>query len=118
MPLILLAATIPQAQVQAPGGAPAWTPESVLITFGFGVIAVLIALVGWLSKKQLNTILDTIKAFTEKQSACREELSNRFADKESTARDIKELYARTDKHESCLQRHSVLIGGRRAGDKE
>lgn len=121
MPLILfnaLAATIPQAQVRAPGASITWTPESVLISIGFSVIVVLIAIVGWLSKKQLNTILDTIKSFTEKQTMCREELSNRFSDKRSTDKDIEKLYSLTGRHEKILERHGVLLGGRRAGDRD
>ena len=92
------------------------TSDSILAGVGFGVISFLIAIVGFFSKRQLDTILETITKFTEKQSLCREELSSRFADKTATAIDLKELYIRTDRHESCLQRHSVMIGGRRADD--
>jgi len=92
------------------------TSDSILAGVGFGLISFLIAIVGFFSKRQLDTILETITKFTEKQSICREELSSRFADKTATAIDLKELYIRTDRHESCLQRHSVMLGGRRADD--
>lgn len=94
----------------------ALTSDSILAGVGFGIISFLIAIVGFFSKRQLDTILETITKFTEKQSICREELSSRFADKAATAIDLKELYIRTDRHESCLQRHSVMLGGRRADD--
>ena len=116
--MILLAATISQAQVQAPGGSPVWTPEAVLITIGFGTIAILISLVGWLAKKQLNDILETIHAFSDRQSDCRETLASRFADKDETAQRLKELSHMTDRHGKLLERHSVLIGRRRVGDVE
>lgn len=96
----------------------ALTSDSILAVVGFGIISFLIAIVGFFSKRQLDTILATITKFTEKQSLCREELSSRFADKTSTAIDLKELFSRTDRHESCLQRHSVIIGGRRADDMD
>lgn len=96
----------------------ALTPDSILAGVGFGIISFLIAIVGFFSKRQLDTILATITKFTEKQSMCREELSGRFADKTATAIDLKELFSRTDRHESCLQRHSVMIGGRRADDMD
>lgn len=125
MPLILLAATITtQAQVQAPVSPPAWTSEAVLITIGFGVIAVLVGLVGWLGKGKFDGIhqsieeaVKAIKGFTDKQSECRETLSERFADKDGTSQKFKDLYDRTDRHEKLLERHSVLIGGRRIGDR-
>ena len=94
----------------------ALTSDSILAGVGFGIISFLITIVGFFSKRQLDTILETITKFTEKQSLCREELSGRFADKTSTAIDLKELYIRTDRHEACLQRHSVMLGGRRADD--
>ena len=94
----------------------ALTSDSIIAGVGFGIISFLIAIVGFFSKRQLDTILSTITKFTEKQSICREELSSRFADKAATAIDLKELYIRTDRHEACLQRHSVMLGGRRVGD--
>lgn len=94
------------------------TPDSILAGVGFGIISFLIAIVGFFSKRQLDIILSTITKFTEKQSMCREELSSRFADKTATAIDLKELYNRSDRHEACLQRHSVIIGGRRADDMD
>lgn len=95
----------------------ALTSDSILVVVGFGTISFLIAIVGFFSKRQLDTILATITKFTEKQSLCREELSGRFADKTATAIDLRELYTRTDRHEACLQRHNVLIGGRRVEDE-
>ncbi|MGD9825768.1 hypothetical protein [Desulfobacter sp.] len=118
MPLILLAATIPQAQVQAPGVSPAWTPESVLITIGFGLISVLVVVVGWMAKRQLDDITKKIEMFAGRQSELREKLPITYADKVSTSAEIKELYIRTDRHEKILERHSVMLGGRRAGDRD
>lgn len=89
-----------------------WTPESVLITVGGSVITLLITVVGWLFNKQLNNILQRMDSFMNKQTLCREELSSRFSEKEQTNRHIKNLYNRTDKHESMLQRHSVLLDDR------
>ena len=116
MSLTLLTATIPQAQVQAPGAFPAWTPEAVLITIGFGVIAILIALVGWLAKKQLDNILTTIQSFSDRQVDCREALPDRFADKAGTSDHIRELYTRTDRHQDILTRHGVLLGDHGDGE--
>lgn len=114
--IFLLVIAIAQVNAQAPIPSPAWTPESVLITIGCAVITILVAIVGWLGKKQLDTILKTMEMFISKQTTCREELPGRFSCKEDTYRDIKELYDRTDRHESILQRHSVMLGGRRDGD--
>lgn len=133
MPLSFLAATIPQVQAQAPGASLAWTPESVLITLGFAVITVLLAMVAWLGKKQLDCIINTMNDFIKKQQTCREDLADRFADKAHVKdlytrtdryaadiqrhdTEIKELYSRTKRHEDLLQKHSAFIGGRRIGD--
>ena len=105
MPLILLAATIPQVQAQAPGASPAWTPEAVLITIGFGVITVLLSLVSWLGKKMLNDILNNQKEYLSRQTTCRETLADRFADKQ----EFKDLYARVERHDSVLVRHEALL---------
>lgn len=110
MSLILLAATITQAQVQAPGASPAWTPEAVLITIGFAVITVLLSIVAWLGKKMLNDILSNQKEYLSKQTTCRETLADRFADKDETADHIKKLYARTTRHQDILTRHDTLLG--------
>ena len=116
--IFLLAIAIAQVDAHAPGASLAWTPESVLITIGCAVITILVAIVGWLGKNQLDTILKTMETFMSKQITCRDELCSRFADKDSVQRNIKELYERTDRHESIIQRHCVIIGGRRSGDEE
>lgn len=108
MPFLILITTA--LQVQSPGGSPAWTPEAVLITIGFGVITVLLALVSWLGKKMLADILANQKGYLSKQIFCRESLSDRFADKSGTADNFRELYSRTDRHEKILERHRVLLG--------
>lgn len=111
MPLGLLITTIiPQAQAQAPGASPAWTPEAVLITIGFGVITVLLALVSWLGKRMLNDILNNQKEYLSRQTECRETLSNRFADKADTAEQIQKLSASVSRHQDILTRHKVLLG--------
>lgn len=92
------------------------TIEAVLISIGFSIIALLITVVGYFAKKQLDDIIETIKSFSDRQSDCRETLHQRFADKDATERDIRDLEKITDKHEATLQRHSVLIGGRRVDD--
>ncbi len=115
MPLLFLTATLPQVQVQAPGASSAWTPEAVLIMIGFGVITILLALVAWLGKRQLNDIISNQKEFLSKQTTCRETLAERFADKNGTAEKFKELYARTDQHEKVLERHKVLLGDKDEG---
>lgn len=116
--IFLLAIAIAQVSTQMPVQVPSWTPESVLITIGCAIITILISIVGWLVKKQLDTILSTMEMFTAKQTSCREDLPGRFADKDGTAQKFKELYDRTDRHEKLLERHSVMIGGRRTEDKE
>lgn len=93
-----------------PSTPAAWTPESVLFFICFAVIAVLICLVGWFMKKQLETIITNIETFKGQQATCRETLSLRFADKDQTRDHINELYTRTDRHEKVLTRHSVLLG--------
>ena len=95
-------------------GVPAistWTPEAVLITIGFGIIAVLIAIVSFFAKKQLNDILSTIHTFSDRQSECRESLTTRFADRVETAAHIRALISRADKQHEVLTRHDVLLNG-------
>jgi len=89
----------------------AWTPETVLITIGFGIITILIAIVSFFAKKQLNDILNTIHLFSDRQSECRESLSIRFADRIETASHIRALIARADKQHEVLTRHDVLLNG-------
>jgi len=96
--------------------ASSLTIEAVLISIGFSIIALLITVVGYFAKKQLDDIIETIKSFSDRQSDCRETLHQRFADKDATDRDIKDLERITDRHEAILQRHGVLIGGRRVDD--
>ena len=96
--------------------ASSLTIEAVLISIGFSIIALLITVVGYFAKKQLDDIIETIKSFSDRQSDCRETLHQRFADKDATERIIRDLEKITDKHEATLQRHSVLIGGRRVDD--
>ena len=102
---------------------PVWTPEGVLIFMGLGIIFVLLSIVAYLGKRQLDNILTKIEAFSERQTILREKLPSMFADKTSTALDIKELYRRTDHHEKMIERHSTMLenhasvlGGRRAQD--
>ena len=104
LPTFITVALAAQAPVQSTTVSP-WTPETVLTTIGFGVIAVLITLVGFLGKKQLDTIISTINSFSEKQIACRETLSDRFVGKP----DFTALVQRTDRHESDLARHQVFF---------
>ena len=114
--LFLMAMAIAQVVSQAPGSPQQWTTESALISIGRVVITVLLAIIGWMVKKQLDTILHALELLATKQSTCREDLPSRYADKESTAKNFKELYGRIDRHDKLLERHCVLIGGRRAGD--
>jgi len=86
------------------------TPESVLIICGFFLISVLVAVVGYLGKRQLETIINNQDAFLKQQINCRESLPQRFADKNETAEHIRELYTRTDRHEKTLTRHATLLG--------
>lgn len=113
----------PMCQYSSQAIAPVWTPEGVLIFMGLGIIFVLLAIVAYLGKKQLDNILNKIESFSERQTILREKLPSMFADKTSTAIDIKELYRRTDQHEKMLERHSTMIenhagilGGRRSQD--
>ena len=101
----------PQPVQQSP-----WSPEGVLIFVGLGIITVLLAIVAYLGKRQIDCVLTKLDTVNLRQSDCREGLTGRFADKYTTAADLKELYARTDKHEAALQRFSVMISGRRATD--
>lgn len=114
--LFLMAMAIAQVVSQAPGSPHQWTTESALISIGRVVITVLIAIIGWMVKKQLDTILHTLELLATKQSTCREDLPGRYADKEGTSQNFKEIYGRIDRHDKLLERHCVLIGGRRAGD--
>jgi hypothetical protein len=104
---------LPQLSDQLPGfpATSTWTPEAALITIGFGIIAVLIAIVSFFAKKQLNDILSTIHTFSDRQSECRESLSIRFADRAETAAHIRVLTARADKQHEVLTRHDVLLNG-------
>ncbi len=114
--LFLMVMAIAQVVAQDPGLPQQLTTESALISIGRVVITVLVAIIGWMVKKQLDTILHTLEVAAAKQSTCREDLPGRYADKESTAKNFKEIYGRIDRHDKLLERHCVLIGGRRAGD--
>lgn len=116
MQFFLMAVAIANVVVQGPISPLQWTTESALISIGRVVITVLVAIIGWMVKKQLDTILHTLEVLATKQSTCREDLPGRYADKEGTARNFKEIYGRIDRHDKLLERHCVLIGGRRAGD--
>ena len=114
--LFLIAMAISQDVAQAPGQHQQLITESALISIGRFVITGLVAIIGWMVKKQLDTILHTLEVVAAKQSTCREDLPGRYADKEATAKNFKEIYGRIDRHDKLLERHCVLIGGRRAGD--
>ena len=110
--LSIAAITEIQAQPFTPPSNP-WTPENVLISIGLGAIIILISMVAYLGKRQLDCILDSISDVMKKHTECRDNLHTRFADKDTTAQHIRDLFIRTDKHEATLQRHGVFIGGRR-----
>lgn len=112
MAFMLFALLTAIQQAQAPGASPIWTPEGVLIGIGFAVITVLVSMVGYLAKM----ILVRIDEFITKQNTCRETLPERFADKDGTAEKFRDLFSRTDRHERMLERHSVMLGGRREDD--
>lgn len=87
-----------------------WTPEAVLITIGFGFITILLALVSWLGKRQLDSIITNQAEHLNRQTNCRETLGDRFADRVSTQTEIRDLTHRINKHSAILTRHRVLLG--------
>lgn len=116
MQFFLMAMAIANVVGQGPVPPLQWTTESALISIGRVVITVLVAIIGWMVKRQLDAILHSLEVLGTKQATCREDLPGRYADKEHTAKNFKEIYGRIDRHDKLLERHCVLIGGRRAGD--
>lgn len=77
----------------------------ILIPAGFLLISALLAALGWFIKSRFDKIDEHLQTVTIGHTDCRETLPLRFADKEKTERDIKELYQHKDDH---AQRIRVL----------
>ena len=108
--MVVVAAAIPTVTATASHLDPA----ALWMGFGFFVIGVLITIVGYLTRKQLETILENQKSYSNRQMECRETLAERFAEKDKTSEHFKELYHRTDRHERELAAHAILLKERTA----
>jgi hypothetical protein len=106
--IAIFTAVVPKVEASTPHLDPA----ALWMGFGFFVIGILITMVSYFIRKQLECILENQKEYDHRQIACRETLADRFAEKAKTSEHIKELYHRTDKHEKRLAEHKVLIDRR------
>ena len=108
MPFFFTAQTImPPAAATTTAGTI--DPTALIMSLGFSVVGILIIVLGYFLRKQLEAILDAQKEHRDRQMDCRETLPARFADKAETQSAFHSLYARTDRHENTLTRHEAIL---------
>ena len=86
--------------------------SAAVMSIGFSVMGILMVVLGYFLRKQLEAILEAQKDHRNRQIECRESLPERFADKAETQGILHSLYARTDRHENTLTRHEAILHAR------